>query len=218
MKRTSLIGSFVASLAVLLVSACMVQNAPPPVEVHDHSKGNPPATEPPANATEPTPTPVPVATGKGADGADCQAATDCDSGICEGLGCNVPGRCMSKNRMCTMDLQPYCGCDGKTFQSSGGCPGRRYAARGECPTAAPAPAPAPPAKLADGASCASADQCSSGVCEGQGCDDKSLGKCVPQMRRCTRDHATFCSCTGQTFHGSSRCPGQRYASKGACAK
>ena len=226
MKRTSIsssIGALGASLFLLVTSACMVQNTPPPVEVHDHAPSA--AGEPPTSATEPGATPatpagtgsVPVATGKAAEGGECQAAADCDSGICEGMGCNVPGRCVSKSRMCTQDFQAYCGCDGKTFHGSGSCPGQRYASRGECPAAQPPPAPAP-AKLADGAACAAADQCSSGICEGKGCDAKSLGKCAPQMRRCTRDMAVFCGCDGKTFQGSGSCPGQRFAAKGACAK
>jgi hypothetical protein len=236
MKRTS-IGSLVASLVFLLSSAaCVVKSQQPGVEVHDHTKQpaepatpaepgtavtpGTPAT-PPTGATEPGATPatptgsVPVATNKGADGAECQQASDCDSGVCEGMGCNVPGRCIAKGRMCTQDLRPYCGCDGKTFQGSGSCPGRRFASRGECPMAQPA---TPPAKLAEGADCTSADQCDSGVCEGKGCDAATPGKCVAKARRCTRDMAVFCGCDGKTFRGSGTCPGARFSAKGACGK
>ena len=68
------------------------------------------------------------------DGAACLAATDCASGVCEGQGCGVssPGTCAPARRACTKDLRPYCGCDGKTFRTSGSCPGRRYQAKGEC--------------------------------------------------------------------------------------
>jgi hypothetical protein len=68
------------------------------------------------------------------DGASCRVASDCASGICEGKGCgDENGRCASKMRACTMDMAPYCGCNGKTFRTSGSCPGRRYKRRGECP-------------------------------------------------------------------------------------
>lgn len=68
-----------------------------------------------------------------ADGAACTTGDDCASGICEGQGCEPEGgRCMPKDRMCTMDLVDYCGCDGKTFSGSSGCPNRRYASRGAC--------------------------------------------------------------------------------------
>jgi len=71
-----------------------------------------------------------------ADGASCLAGAECASGVCEGQGCgnDTPGTCMPAARRCTRDLRPYCGCDGKTFRTSGSCPGQRYAAKGECRT------------------------------------------------------------------------------------
>lgn len=69
------------------------------------------------------------------DGAACLDASDCASGVCEGLGCtdDQPGVCVARARACTKDLRPYCGCDGATFRTSGSCPGRRYQAKGPCP-------------------------------------------------------------------------------------
>jgi hypothetical protein len=69
------------------------------------------------------------------EGAACDTAAQCASGVCEGRGCGAQekGVCVSQNRACTRDLRSYCGCDGQTFQSSGSCPGRRYAHEGECP-------------------------------------------------------------------------------------
>ena len=68
------------------------------------------------------------------DGAACLGNDECASGSCEGQGCgdDTPGTCMPKARRCTRDLRPYCGCDGKTFRTSGTCPGARYAKKGEC--------------------------------------------------------------------------------------
>ena len=100
-------------VVVLWLGACAAQQVP----------ASPPAAEP---------QPV-AATAKMADGGECQAGEDCESGICEGMGCDVAGKCMPRARPCTMDLRPYCGCDGKTFRSSGSCPGRRYSAKAECP-------------------------------------------------------------------------------------
>lgn len=73
----------------------------------------------------------------GADGSPCLAASDCESGVCEGEGCgdDRPGECKPASRPCTRDLRPYCGCDGQTFRTSGSCPGQRFASRGECSTA-----------------------------------------------------------------------------------
>jgi hypothetical protein len=105
----------------------------------------PPTTRDPGTTKDVPPTPSsqpPPETGAGstggggkAAGATCLAGTDCESGICEGLGCgeDTPGTCMAKARACTRDLRPYCGCDGKTFRTSGSCPGRRFSARAECP-------------------------------------------------------------------------------------
>jgi hypothetical protein len=68
------------------------------------------------------------------DGSTCTSGQDCASGICEGEGCGVdqPGKCMAKDRNCTMDLRQYCGCDGKTHQGSGSCPSLRFSKRGAC--------------------------------------------------------------------------------------
>lgn len=67
-------------------------------------------------------------------GAQCSAASECESGVCEGEGCgDNAGTCAPANRGCTRDLRQYCGCDGKTFQASGSCPGQRFSARAACP-------------------------------------------------------------------------------------
>ena len=67
-------------------------------------------------------------------GSACLDGTECASGICEGEGCDddSPGVCAATDRPCTRDLRPYCGCDGKTFRTSGVCPNQRYASKGPC--------------------------------------------------------------------------------------
>lgn len=143
------------------------------------------------------------------DGAACLDGAECAGGTCEGQGCgdDAPGVCVSSQRVCTMDLRQYCGCDGQTFNGSGSCPNRRYASKGACAPAAP---------KADGASCLDAGECASGVCEGQGCGPDAPGVCAPKARACTRDLRSYCGCDGQTFRGSGSCPGRRYAAKGNC--
>lgn len=139
---------------------------------------------------------------KAADGDACESNEECASGICEGEGCDVPGRCVPQGRACTDDLVPYCGCDGVLFYGSGSCPEGRYDNSLECQ------APA-------GGECNTNDDCASGVCEGQGCGELQ-GICAPIERSCTEDEVAYCTCDGTTVYGSSSCPGVRYATEGEC--
>ncbi|MBT8493973.1 MAG: hypothetical protein KJO07_13045, partial [Deltaproteobacteria bacterium] len=90
------------------------------------------------------------------------------------------------------------------------------------PQTAPRPGPTQPETLPEaespapaGAACLFANECASGVCEGLGCGDIA-GRCTAADRTCTGDVVPYCSCDGKTFYGSSGCPNQRYAAKGAC--
>lgn len=80
----------------------------------------------------------------------------------------------------------------------------------------PEPTPTPAGSVADGGACLSAEECSSGMCEGEGCDDDHPGKCVPRDRMCTRDARSYCGCDGKTFVGSGSCPERRYSAAGPC--
>lgn len=103
---------------------------PPPVEPAQPDETAKPGDSPPVQSEDPgEPTPS-----TGAEGSACLTPEDCESGICEGEGCDDehPGTCQPRQRMCTRDLRPYCGCDDETFRTSGSCPGRRFAHRGEC--------------------------------------------------------------------------------------
>jgi hypothetical protein len=86
------------------------------------------------------------------------------------------------------------------------------------PAANPPPAtpPSPPTGGADGATCLAAADCASGICEGQGCDTATPGKCMPRARMCTQDYREYCGCDKKVFHGSGSCPGKRYLARGAC--
>jgi hypothetical protein len=231
MKRTLRLACLSASFLLL---SCVVKNAPPPsdapgptqpgavVPVDPATPGAPGTPPAPGTATPnpenpgpgvTTPTPAPAKT---AEGGGCTVGADCESGVCEGQGCGEgEGKCVAKSRACTRDLRPYCGCDGKTFRSSGSCPGNTYSRPGECSNK---PVDLPPTKLSDGAACASGADCDSGVCEGQGCGARQLGKCVAKTRMCTMDAATYCGCDGKTFTSSGSCPGQRFENKGECKK
>ena len=122
-------------------SACSAGAAqqPPPLVSE-----TPPTTKDPGAVQDerPLPSSTKPETGSGSaapeprpDGGACFTGTDCESGTCEGEGCTpgAPGKCMPRSRMCTRDLRSYCGCDGKTFRSSGSCPGKRFSARQACP-------------------------------------------------------------------------------------
>lgn len=165
---------------------------------------------PPSGAPVQPPPPPPPGSGYqpgAALGAACDVNADCASGLCEGQGCGAgQGVCAATDRMCTMDAATYCGCDGKPFTASGSCPGRRFASRGECPAVA----------SPDGAACAVASDCASGICEGQGCGADATGVCASANRACTMDIARYCGCDGQTFTSSGSCPGRRFAQRGAC--
>ena len=67
-------------------------------------------------------------------GATCSAGTECESGRCEGRGpgCGAQGVCVHADTPCTADVAHFCGCDGKTFESSSSCVGVAYARRGSC--------------------------------------------------------------------------------------
>ena len=92
------------------------------------------------------------------------------------------------------------------------------------PTPTPIPTPTPTAPeptagttpKADGASCLAADECQSGVCEGEGCGADQPGTCAPKTRGCTRDLRPYCGCDGQTFRTSGSCPGKRFSARAAC--
>jgi hypothetical protein len=134
-------------LAAIVLCACPANNTAQPVPPSpvpasgyeppdDHTPPPPPVSEPDAGpvADTPPPPPPPPQEPK-ADGAQCYVATECASGVCEGLGCggDTPGTCAPAKRGCTKDRRAYCGCDGITFYGSGSCPGKRYAAKAACP-------------------------------------------------------------------------------------
>ena len=197
-----------AAAAVLAVAAAaLVAGCPPP----DTRAPVPPADRLPDRPRAAAVAPAAVVDAAVADAApasrSCSSDGDCPAGgVCEGFGCgDGDGVCAPASRPCTRDLASYCGCEGQTFRASGTCPGRRYAYRGAC---------AQP--RADGARCAADEQCASGVCEGQGCDDTESGTCAPVGRVCAAEIVAYCGCRGTTFRASAACPGRRFSKLGPC--
>lgn len=109
----------------------------PPADAEAPADGEPPADAEAAPTTAESPAPEQAAAPPTdlPDGASCLAASECASGLCEGQGCtdDAPGTCVSRQRACTRDRRPFCGCRGMTFHSSSSCVGRRYAHAGPCP-------------------------------------------------------------------------------------
>jgi len=199
--------------AAAALAACPPQNTPQPVPPAPESG---PGYQPPDQPPPPPPPPSQAPPDArdldkpllGAVGDPCETGADCDSGLCEGQGCGPrQGVCAARDRACTKDLVAYCGCDGRTFSSSGACPGQRFVFKGDCQ-----------AKRAEGAPCAESAQCASGVCEGQGCGADALGVCAPARRACTKDRRPYCGCDGKTFYSSGSCPGRRFTAPGECPK
>lgn len=88
--------------------------------------------EPEASPAKDTPEPPPATNLE--VGAACLSTDQCQSGICEGMGCDdaTPGVCAPSQRACTRDRRAFCGCDGTQFYGSSSCVGTRYAYKGMC--------------------------------------------------------------------------------------
>jgi len=203
--RPLVLAAVAAVAAIALLVACPPQNLPQPVPPAPSPE---PGYQPPGDPGPGSgPNPGSGNPAEGAAGAACNVAADCASGVCEGEGCGaMQGACAAEQRSCTLDLRPYCGCDGVTFDASSSCPQRRFSHRGACATSG----------AADGTPCLQDSNCASGICEGKGCGDDTPGKCASKARGCTRDRRTYCGCDGVTFYGSGSCPGKRYLDAGAC--
>src|SRR5215207_4098174 len=52
----------------------------------------------------------------------CTESKACLGAVCVGTGCDQPWRCDPTPRVCKDDVEPFCGCNGKTFYTSGTCP------------------------------------------------------------------------------------------------
>lgn len=96
---------------------------------------SPPPPGRPSGTAPARPAPQPAGSGQG-----CTSSSDCPNGqMCIGnQGCSAGATCVAR-RPCTLDLVPYCGCDGQIFRGSSSCPPRPYVQRGPCQSDGPVP-------------------------------------------------------------------------------
>jgi hypothetical protein len=130
----------------------------------------------------------------------CRTGSDCPpSMMCDGPpGCGVPWSCVLQ-RGCTADFSPFCGCDGRTFNSSSTCVGRPYARTGPCESVDAGPTPLCRPQTAsgvglcelflgfvwNGTDCIGLSGCS---CVGSDCSSlvQDLSVCLAAHRSCPR--------------------------------
>jgi hypothetical protein len=165
---------------------------------------------------------VPEDTEAPAGGAACTSTRECAAGeACRGApGCTSPWACGAP-RECGTERVAYCDCDGVTFHAQSGCPNRTYAHVGPCddPGIADASFGVPNGDepiVEQDRTCTSSRDCRSGeICFGPaGCGME--WRCE-RVRGCFRGgRGEFCSCDGETFTATNRCPGRPYVHRGAC--
>jgi hypothetical protein len=108
----------VLALAIMIIAGCTFH-----AQVRVES-GDPAHPAPPPDSGQLQP---------GDQARRCATRADCgEHESCVGeQGCDAVWTCQPE-RTCTMDLVPFCGCNGETFRASSTCPSQAYVRRGSC--------------------------------------------------------------------------------------
>lgn len=200
-----------AALAGLVVSACNVnvveehptRPSPRDPDPHERPREPGPVIERPLPTSSGTATPAaPKACGARL-GNTCQSDEFCkfaESAICGRA--DATGLCEKKPQICTKELRPVCGCDGKTYGNPcvAAADGMSVASNGECPGKPSAGGP-----LKEGALCGTRGV--SGSCDaGLYCNYKDRcgatdagGVCTVMPKACNRALQWVCGCDGKKY-------------------
>ncbi len=198
-----------AALAGLVVGACNVnvveEHPPRPAPEHHDADHRP--RDPGPNIERPLPTAAPTSSAPKACGArlgnTCAPDEFCkfaESAICGRA--DATGQCEKKPQVCTKELRPVCGCDGKTYGNPcvAAADGVSVASSGECPGKPGAGGP-----LKEGALCGTrgvAGSCDTGLyCNYKdrcGATDAG-GVCTVMPKTCNRILHWVCGCDGKKY-------------------
>ena len=167
-------------LAFLVLAACTVG----PTSTDGTKPNSPDASAPPPNGSPATTSTIDEQPSGDGGAKPCNSNAECEGGVCEGEGCgDMEGRCAPATGRCalatcerTVDATARRSPDPADVRA-GASRAAASVRRRSCPMAR---------------KCLAAAECSSGICEGEGCGDAQPGKCVAKSRQCTIDLRQYC--------------------------